>query len=95
MFYIYKYSEKVTNAVYVPYDNAIAISLKYKKILRRYDTPIRVARKKNDPEGTKEFCFLYGPRQMPIAYIKKRKLKDNNLPSAKLCKELDVYQSLS
>ena len=92
LIYVYNYSKKVTNAVYVPYDNAIAISLKYKRILRRYDTPIRVARKKGDSEGSRKFCFLYGIRKMPKDFIKSGKLKGDGLPSTRLRAELDRYQ---
>ena len=34
LIYIYEHSKNATNAVYIPYDNAVAISLKYKRILR-------------------------------------------------------------
>lgn len=92
LIYVYNYSKKVTNAVYIPYDNAIAISLKYKRILRRYDTPIRVARKKDDSEETRKFCFLYGIRKMPIDFIKSGKLQSDDFPSTRLRAESDRYQ---
>ena len=64
LIYIYNRSQKVTNAVYIPYDNAIAINLKYKRILRRYDTiPTRVVRLKDSPDS--QYCFLYGIRDLP------------------------------
>ena len=70
LIYVYNYSKKVTNAVYVPYDNAIAISLKYKRILRRYDTPIRVARKKGDSE---KILFLVWNTENAERFYKKWK----------------------
>lgn len=88
MFYIYNYSKKVTNAVYVPYDNAVAISLKYKRILRRYNVDGNKVSQHN------KSCFLYGIRKRPLSYIENRKIQRDNLPSRKLSKELDVYQEL-
>lgn len=90
LFYIYDHAMNSTNAVYVPYDNAVAISLKYKRILRRYDIPIRVARKKNSEHN--KFCFLYGIRERPRKYIADKRKQFNNLPSAKLKAYLDKYQ---
>lgn len=91
LIYIYNRSQKVTNAVYIPYDNAIAINLKYKRILRRYDTiPTRVVRLKDSPDS--QYCFLYGIQDLPRKFIEDGKIKDTNLPSAELCDYLDKYQ---
>ena len=91
LIYIYEHSKKSTNAVYVPYDNAVAISLKYKRILRRYDTvPTRIARKKNSKHN--KYCFLYGIRKRPQDYIEDKRGQFNNFPSAELCEYLDKYQ---
>ena len=90
LIYIYEHSKNSTNAVYVPYDNAVAISLKYKRILRRYDTATtKIARKKDSKH--KEDCFLYGIREKPRCYIKKH---SNDFPSARKasCAYLDKYQ---
>ena len=89
LFYIYDHSKKATNAVYVPYDNAVAISLKYKRILRRYETP-RIARKKNSEHN--KYCFLYGIRKKPLISIDNREIQCDNLPSANLRAYLDKYQ---
>lgn len=91
LMYIYNRSNKIANAVYIPYDNAIAINLKYKRILRQYDTtPIRIVRLKGTPDS--KYCFLYGIRQMPKDFIKDDKIKNTNFPSTKLCNYLDKYQ---
>ena len=90
LIYIYNRSQKIANAVYIPYDDAIAINLKYKRILRRYDTPIRVCRLIGTDNA--KYCFLYGIRQIPKNFIEDGKIKDTNLPSAKLCDYLDKYQ---
>ena len=97
LFYIYDRAEKITNAVYIPYDNAIAINLKYKRILRRYETPIRVARPKDASTGTKKFCFLYGIRKLPQNFIfieEKGKLQNTYLSSKKTRDELEIFQSI-
>ena len=90
LIYIYEHSKDSTNAVYVPYDNAVAISLKYKRILRRYDTiPTKIARKKN--LGHKKDCFLYGIRERPRCYIEEHK-KDFQIERKKSCTYLNKYQ---
>ena len=91
LIYIYNHSKKVANAVYIPYDNAIAINLKYKRILRRYDTtPIRIARQRNTVNS--KYCFMYGIRNLPRNFIEDGKIETANFPSKKLCDYLDKYQ---
>ena len=90
LFYIYNRSKESTNAVYIPYDNAIAIHLKYRRILRRYDIP-KATNSKHIPERNGIYCCLYGIRQLPLDFIKNGNIQYNN-PSKSLCAYLDKYQ---
>lgn len=94
LFYVYDRAKNIANAVYIPYDNAIAIDLKYKRILRRYETPIRVARYKDTSTRDKKFCYLYGIRKLPKKFIEMGKSHDTNLSCQKIRDELEIFQSI-
>ena len=100
LLYIYDRSEKITNAVYIPYDNAVAIDLKYKRILRRYGTSIKVEveRTKNvstETEKIEKNCFLYGIRKLPEKFIKKGNLQSTNRSSETIRNNFEIFQSIS